>query len=58
MNEYEINWQAESSNEELNILKSRIKAHWEYINSPMMHSFHILVPVRDSFKEHFDEYLA
>lgn len=58
MTDNEINWQAESSNEELNILKSRIQAHWDYINSPPMHFFHILVPVRDSFKEHFNEYLA
>lgn len=56
MSEYDINWQAESAQEELELLKTKIKEFGEYINSPVLYSFHIInQTVAVKFNELFNE---
>jgi hypothetical protein len=57
MTEYEMNWQAEASNEKLERLKAELSAYWSYLDDPMMRSFHITKPLRDEFKDRFGDYI-
>lgn len=56
MTDYEMNWQADSAKEELELLKAKIKEFGEYINSPILYSFHIVnQTVAVKFNELFNE---
>lgn len=52
MTDYEMNWQAESAKEELELLKAKIKEFDRFLNDPVMLSFFIINQV---IKGKFDE---
>lgn len=55
MNDYEMNWQADSYREKYELLNSRVQEFDRFLNDPMMLSFHIVSQaVKGKFDELFD----
>ncbi len=53
----DIAWQSDYSEMELATIKGQLQLYWDYINSPIMWSYHILKPVRDEFEMRFGEHV-
>lgn len=55
MNEYEMNWQADSAKAELELLKSKVAAFKAFLSDPVTRSFYIIDGVvRPKFDELFE----
>ena len=53
----DIDWRGDYSEKELAVLKGQLQLYWDYINSPIMRSYHILKPVRDEFEMRFGQHV-
>lgn len=51
-------WRGDYAEMELAALKGQLQSYWDYINSPIMWSYHILKPVRDEFLERFGSHVT
>ena len=59
MTEYveHADWRGDYAEKELAVLKGQLQLYWDYINSPIMWSYHILKPIRDDFEMRFGQYV-
>lgn len=59
MTEYveHADWRGDYAEKELAVLKGQLQLYWDYINSPVMWSYHILKPVRDEFEMRFGQHV-
>lgn len=46
-------WRGDYAEKELAVLKGQLQLYWNYIDSPVMRSFHITQPIREEFLERF-----
>jgi hypothetical protein len=53
----DIDWRGDYAEKELAVLKGQLQLFWQYIDSPVMWSYHILKPVRDEFEMRFGQHV-
>lgn len=51
-------WRGDYAEKELASLKAQLNLFWQYIDSPVMWSYHILKPVREEFYSRFGDHVS
>lgn len=53
MNDYEMNWQAEASQQKYELLNARVQQFYAWLNDPVISSFFIINVVKDEYEKVF-----